>query len=188
MKSERIEKVFDILAGNSGLTEEFLYENQPISDEDKISILSSATEKANLMGFISRNAKLNGKALKIFKGPCVLIARNGYAGTMTYIESMEFTANDHAYVLIPKKEWKDAVDLRWFVYQYQELFYRLVTSKSDNATFNKEYAERQIVKLPKIDEQERISNKLREVDKTIQNFEYAIEALERISKNTTMTL
>jgi len=28
------------------------------------------------------------------------------------------------------------------------LFYNLVTSKSDNSTFNKEYAERQIIYLP----------------------------------------
>jgi len=168
-QSENLDNIFQFKGGNSGLTEEFIYNNQPNNEEEKIPILSSATLDINLMGYISRNAKPNGKNLKIFRGPCILVARNGYAGTMAYIESREFTTNDHAYVLTSKKEWKDNINLRWFVYQYQELFYNLVTSKSDNATFSKEYAEKLKVKIPDVKIQNPITGKLLKADRLIQN-------------------
>ena len=173
MKGEyvKLSKIFRFIGGNSGLTEEFIYYNQPINDNDKIPILSGATLKANLMGYVSRNAKPQGKKLKTFKGSCILVARNGYAGKMTYIPKGEFTTNDHAYVLIPKKEWKDKINLRWFVYQYQELFYNLVTSKSDNATFNKKYAQKQKIKIPDISVQNIIAEKLFKIDMIIEKLE-----------------
>ncbi len=127
------------------------------------------------MGCISRNAKPNGKKLKIFRGPAILVARNGYAGSMTYIPSGEFTTNDHAYVLTPKKDWEDKINLKWFIHEYQDLFYNLVTSKSDNATFNKEYASRQIVKIPDIDFQNAFVKK-------IEHIETMITKLSKIEK------
>jgi len=177
---EEIKKIFDIIGGNSGLTEEFIYYNQPNNEEEKIPILSSATLDNNLMGYVSRIAKINGKKLKIFKGLCILVARNGYAGTMTYIENERFTTNDHAYVLILKKEWKEKINLRWFVHQYQELFYNLVTSKSDNATFNKEYAEKQKVKIPDIKVQISIAEKLQKIDYLMKNFQFLKEKIENL--------
>ena len=73
----------------------------------------------------------------------------------------------------------------YIMHEYQDLFFNLVTSKSDNATFNKEYASRQIVKIPdidfqdasvkKIDSIESIISKLREIEKEIDDqLEYAI--------------
>ncbi|MDP2797394.1 MAG: N-6 DNA methylase [Methanoregula sp.] len=147
-KTEKFSDIFTVTGGNSGLTEEFIYNNQPTNEEESIKILSSATLQTNLMGSISQNAKPNNKFLKIFNGECIVIARNGYAGKMTYLNNGKFTTNDHAYVLTPKNSWKNKINLRWFVYQYQELFYNLVTSKSDNATFNKEYIEKQEIAIP----------------------------------------
>lgn len=167
--------------GNSGLTEEFIYYNQPTSEDDKIPILSGATLKANLMGYISRGAKPNGKRLKIFKGPAILVVRKGIAGQMTFISEGEFTTNDDAYVLIPKKYWKDKINLRWFAYQYQELFFNLVTSKSDNATFNKEYAQKQKVKIPDIiTVQNKIAEKLLIVDELIEKLEKLKREIEEL--------
>ena len=121
-----------------------------------------------MMGYISRNAKPNNRNLKVFIDSCILVARNGYAGTMTYIDNKEFTTNDHAYILTPKKEWKDKINLRWFMYQYQGLFYSLVSSKSDNATFNKKYAEIQSAQIPDIKVQDRIGEKLLMIDSLIE--------------------
>jgi hypothetical protein len=149
-----------LIGGNSGLTEEFIYSNLPQSPSDSIQILTSSTLERTSMGFISRYAKPKGKKLKIFKAPSIIVARNGYAGNMTYISDGEFTTNDHAYVLAPKSEWKDSINLEWLIYEYQGLFYSLVTSRSDNATFNKEYAERQLIKIPKIDLQDSMVTKL----------------------------
>jgi len=175
---EEIGNIFHFKGGNSGLTEEFVYYNQSTSEDDKIPILSSATIETNFMGYISKNAKPQGKKLKIFKGPCILVARNGYAGKMTYISESEFTTNDHAYVLVPKEEWKNEINLRWFVYQYQELFFNLVTSKSDNATFNKEYAKKQKVKIPdKENYQDKIAKMLLKIDELINKLEYIKEQI-----------
>ena len=185
-KETLIEKIFHIEGGNSGLTEEFIYYNLPINEEESIEILSSATLEVNRMGCVSRNAKPDEKKLKIFRSPAILVTRNGYyAGSTTYISSGEFTTNDHAYVLTPKKDWKDKINLKWFIHEYQDLFFNLVTSKSDNATFDKGYASRQIVKIPDIDFQnafvkkieymESIIAKLREIEKEIdEQLEYAI--------------
>lgn len=173
-EKKEISTVFNIRGGNSGLTEEFIYHNLPEVEEDKIEILTSATSERTAMGFISKNAKPNNKKLKIFECPAILVARNGYAGTMTYIPRGRFTTNDHAYVLTPKKAWKDKIDLEWFISAYQKLFWRIVTSKSDNATFSKEYAERQIIQLSHKDKQNRIMQKLTSLKSLIQKL-HAIE-------------
>ena len=164
-KSEKLENIFHFVGGNSNLTEDFIYNNQPGTEEEKILILSGATQSTNFMGHLSKRAMPNNKKLKIFNGPCILVGRNGfYAGTMIYIHSGVFVANDHAYVVTLKKEWKEKIDLRWFVYQYQELFFNLVTSKSDNATFNKEYAEKQSVIILDHKKQLKISRVLTKLD------------------------
>jgi type I restriction-modification system DNA methylase subunit len=146
-----IKKMFHTKGGNSGLTEEFTYYNLPTNEDEIIEVFTGATLDENKMGIISRLAKPNGRELKIFQGPAILIVRKGLAGKMFHIEKEEFTTNDDAYVLIPKKDWKEKINLRWFIHEYQNLFFNLVTSKSDNATFNKGYANRQNVKIPDID-------------------------------------
>ena len=156
--------IFYIKGGNSGLTEEFIYYNMPTNEAEKIEIFSSATLESKRMGFISRNAKPNGQNLKIFRAPAILVARNGYAGSMTYIPSGEFTTNDHAYVLTPKNDWKEKINLKWFIHEYQDLFFNLLTSKSDNATFDKGYANRQTVKIPDRDFQNAFVEKIESIE------------------------
>ena len=164
MEHQTIKTIFNISGGNNGLTEEFIYQNQPTAD-DEIPIYSSATIHDNQMGIISKLAKWDDcRRLKIFTAPCILITRNGFAGEMACLTSGQFTINDHAYVMTLKRGWKDRVNLRWFASQYQELFKNLVTSKSDNATFSKEYAEKQMVAIPHVDIQNNIAVKLIKLD------------------------
>lgn len=170
----KVSKIFNIKGGNSGLTEEFIYYNLPETEEDKIEILTGATLERTAMGVISKNARPKNKNLKLFEGPAVLVVRKGIAGMMTYIPKGTFTTNDDAYVLTPKKAWKDKINLEWFISEYQELFWKIVTSKSDNSTFGKDYAERQIIQLPHIDEQNRIMQKLTPLKVLIQKL-HAIE-------------
>ncbi|MDD5473174.1 MAG: N-6 DNA methylase [Candidatus Methanoperedens sp.] len=157
--------------GNSGLTEEFIYNNQPNTEDEKIPIFSGATVQNNSMGLISEKACPNGKKLKIFHEPAILVVRKGKAGNMVYLERGRYTTNDDIYVLTPKKEWKDKINLRWFTYQYQELFYNLVTSKSDNATFNKDYAEKQRIVLPDKNTQDRIAEVLLKIDGLLETLD-----------------
>lgn len=83
---------------------------------------------------------------------------------MKLIEQEEFTINDHAYVMTLKDSWREKINLRWFIYQYQELFYNLLSSKSDNATFNKSYVEKQHIFLPSKQHQDEIAAKILEID------------------------
>jgi hypothetical protein len=166
--------------GNSGLTEEFIYHNSAEIDSNRIKVLTSSTSERTAMGFVSKNTKPNGKTLKIFQTPAILVARNGYAGTMTYVHNDVFTTNDHAYVVTPKKEWKAKINLEWFMYEYQDLFFRLVTSKSDNATFSKEYAEKQLVQIPHIDYQNTVVQKINIVKKTQQQLQVLQIKIEQL--------
>jgi hypothetical protein len=75
---------------------------------------------------------------------------------------------------------KQRENLRWFAHQFQGLFYNLVTSKSDNATFNKEYAERQTVKIPKVDFQNKTGEKLLGIDQLTRKLESVKEQLENL--------
>ena len=79
---------------------------------------------------------------------------------MTYIKEGRFTTNDHAYVLIPKKNWINKINLRWFTFQFQGLFQNLATSKSDNATFTKDAAKKQKILVPPKEIQDKIAEKL----------------------------
>ncbi|RDW20092.1 hypothetical protein CWR48_05045 [Oceanobacillus arenosus] len=169
-EKEKLKKIFTFTGGNGCLTEEFIYLNRPRNVEESIPILSGATMENNSMGSISKYAKdSDGKNIKVFKGPCIIVTRNGYyAGTMSYIkEDVEFTINDHAYVMKIKDKWANKIDLFWFMQNYQELFFNLVTSKSDNATFNKTYAEAQMINIPDIELQREITNKVKPLKENI---------------------
>jgi hypothetical protein len=183
-EEKEINIIFNILGGNSDLTEEFIYHNLPDNDDDKIEILTGATLEISAMGFVSKKAKPNNKKLKIFEGPAILVVRKGIAGKMTYIPKGSFTTNDDAYALTPKKAWKDKINLEWFINEYQNLFFKIVTSKSDNATFSKEYAERQIIQLPHIDEQNRIIQKLASVKNLIQKLNEMENKIDRLLEYT----
>ncbi|GEM_PF-1962785 len=178
-----LDKVVYFEGGNPGLTDEFVYDNQPHSESDTVKILSSATLDDNQMGEISRDARLGSQTFKIFKGPCILVARNGYAGTMRYVEG-EFTTNDHAYVMMLNDAWKDRVNLRWFAYRFQTQFYNLVSSKSDNATFNKEYAQRTEVQIPEKSIQDRIAERLVAVETVTKNLNVIRKKIEQIERCT----
>lgn len=132
-------KLFDIKGGNAGLTEEFIYNNQPVNEEDAIMVYSSSADETTNMGFVSRKAKIKGEYIKCFKGPAAIVARNGQAGKVTYIEKDIFTINDHAYVVTVKPGYKKTVDLEWFAGVSEKYTKNCVTSKDANGTFNKDF-------------------------------------------------
>ena len=177
---EPIAEFFHIIGGNSGLTEDFVYYNLPNIGEDGIPILSGATVKSNFMGCVNRSAKPNDKKLKIFSGPAILVVRKGKAGQMIFIDKPEFTTNDDAYVLVLKEKWAGKINLRWFIYQYQELFYNLTTAKSSNATFNKEYTKKQKVAIPSIAFQNKIGQKLQNIDRKVEGLQVSKTHLENL--------
>lgn len=165
-----IGNIFNIKGGNCGLTEHFIYQNQPTNENEKIPFFTGSIDYSEIK-YVSKDSKIGTSLLKIFKSPSIIVVRKGLAGRMKLITKDSYTINDDAYVFELKESWKDKINLRWFMYQYKELFSNLVTSKSDNATFNKEYAERQNIGIVKKEMQDQIAEKLIKIDKLKSDFD-----------------
>lgn len=177
---DKISNLLNIDGGNSGLTEEFIYNNPPLNPRDSIPVLSGATLKNNLMGHVSKKSKPGDKNLKIYKAPAILVVRKGLAGHMTYIPSGEVTINDDAYIMTLKEGSKNKINLRWFVYEFQGLFYKLVASKKANGTFNKTFTGEQKINVPNKKLQDEIAKNLLMIDSLINNLTSSKEKLERL--------
>jgi len=153
--------VLHALGGNSGLTDQLIYENQPTASTEGVEVLSGATMPGNRLGTVCRNALPKGKKLKIVSRDSILLSRKGYyAGVMTYIGNREIAINDDAYLLVPKKSWEDHLNLRWFSYQYALPIRACVTSQGDNSTFNKEWLHKLHVLIPERAIQDRLASKV----------------------------
>ena len=170
--------LLDCLSGNTGLTEEYIYQNLPTSGG--IEVLSSSTKDITSMGYINENAVLpNGRKLKIYDGDsALLVARNGNAGATRYLTAGRYAMNDHAYILSVKPECKYKMDLRWFAIQYKDQFLQYASS-ADNATWNKTgFFEEVKVDIPSYEEQMQIVElyeKLQEKMDSILEIEKKVE-------------
>ncbi|MFH0914516.1 MAG: restriction endonuclease subunit S, partial [Chloroflexota bacterium] len=185
--SGNIVDIFDVHGGNSGLTEELIYHNQPLTPQDSVVVLSGATQAGNKMGEIARNTVLSsGKKLKTMNKESILLTRNGfYAGTMTYVNGIEFATNDHAYVLTPKPSWAKRINLQWFTHQYAGTVRGCVSSRSDNATFNKEWLAKLPVRVPDRLVQDALAQKfsaLQTITENLEDVEKEITRLLELSK------
>lgn len=160
---KEVEKIFDIKGGNSCLTEEFIYNNQPISENEAVVVFSSSTDVATNMGVVSKNAQTKGGRIKCFKGPAVIIARNGQAGKVMFIPRGIFTINDHAYVLTVKPAYTKAIDLEWFAIMAEKYTKKCVTSKDSNGTFSKEMFLKEQVDIIDCVEQKKIVRQKRKI-------------------------
>lgn len=152
-------KIFDIKGGNAYLTEEFIYNNQPIDEKEAIVVFSSSTDTATNMGVISKNARIDGEQIKCFQGPALIISRNGQAGKSIFVAKGSFTINDHAYVLTVKKAYKRQIDLEWFSYVSEKYTKNCVTSKDSNGTFSKEVFLKEQIDVIDYDVQKKIVRK-----------------------------
>lgn len=71
---------FNVYGGNSGLTESIIYWNPPKNKKRNIVVYSGATLDMTLMGNIDSATTINGKPIKIFTAPAIVIVRKGLAG------------------------------------------------------------------------------------------------------------
>ncbi len=177
-------KIFVIKGGNSGLTEEFIYNNQPVDEKDAIVVFSSSTDEATNMGVVSKNAKINGQKIKSFIGPSVIISRNGQAGRAMFIEKGTFTINDHAYVLTVKEMYRDQIDLEWFSYVCEKYTKKCVSSKESNGTFSKEIFLKEIIDVIEYDSQKKIVQKKKNLCKLHSKLKKFITMLDGKEMNS----
>lgn len=177
-----IADIFNVHGGNSGLTEELIYHNQPLTLSDSIVVLSGATQSANKMGRIARDTVLpSGKKLRTMSQEGILLTRNGfYAGTMTYVSGIEFATNDHAYVLTPKPNWAKRINLQWFTFQYAAPVRGCVSSRSDNATFNKGWLAKLPIRIPNKSVQDALVRKIVALRQVVQKLDGLDAELARL--------
>lgn len=161
-----VTEIFDCMSGNSGLTEEVIY-NKICQNGATYEVLSSSTAGMTKLGFIPKCLLKNNRMLRVFeKKHGILVARNGKAGQMAYLKPSKYTINDHAYILSLKKDFKklsgiDSAEdekafLMWFIGKYQSKVYEF-SSKTANATWNKTDFMKMSIVLPKQDEVKRVA-------------------------------
>lgn len=161
-KNEPINKVLKYLSGNSGLTEDIIYQSIKNNGE-KYKILSSSTEENTSMGEISK-IKIKGKDLKVFKDKeGLLVTRNGKAGYTKFLPKGNYTINDHAYILYKNEECKYKINLQWLAIAYRKTFLEYA-SNSDNGTWNMTgFFEHVCIDIPSIEEQNVIAEKYHKI-------------------------
>lgn len=163
-----ISECIDYLSGNSGLTEEFIYQNLQNANQ-RYSILSSATEENTMMGEIPL-CSINNRNLKVFENKeGLLVTRNGKAGHTRFLCKGRYTINDHAYILFVKDNIPYDINLYWLSIQYKETFLQYA-SNSDNGTWNMTgFFEHTLIDIPDIEEQLKIVNLFDEINQRLDS-------------------
>lgn len=133
-KDVPISKILNCYRGNSGLTEEEIYQ-KILSDGERYEVLSSSTAEDTRLGKIPI-CYINGKQLDVFENEeGILVIRNGKAGTTYFLEKGRYAITDHAYILSLKKDCDYKMSLKWLMNQYRQVFLEYASS-SANATWN----------------------------------------------------
>lgn len=166
VKDYPISKILDCLSGNSGLTEQVIYQNICIEGERYL-VLSSSTEEGTKLGQIPI-CDVKGRTLKVFENKeGILVIRNGKAGTTFFLEKGKYAITDHAYILVLKDNCPYQVSIKWLMYQYRWRFLEYASS-SDNGTWNMTgFFDEVTVDIPSVEKQ----NQLVEVYERIEEFQ-----------------
>ena len=129
--------LFDIIGGNSGLTEEYVYSLLLDNNERKYKLLTGSTDIANAQRIpCCRHPKNQNKAINIHYGEGIHIVRKGKAGFISYLPTDYYTLNDDTYLLVEKPNHGYKLSLQWVVMTQKTIFEEFASS-SDNGTWNK---------------------------------------------------
>lgn len=166
-KNIPVSECFDYLSGNTGLTVRAIHHSKSV--ELDCIVLSSSLQDDTSLGYINSKTILsNGKALKLFKNKeGIVISRNGYAGTMSYLSPGLYTLTDHAYILYLRDDNKYNIDLNWFILSFQKSIREdYLTTKAGNQTFSiTRFMKDFKFDIPTIELQKEISNKYQVLNK-----------------------
>ena len=183
MMVDKIKEFFMIGSGNSGLTEEFIYRNQPSCPENSVKVFSSSTQEKTSFRSVDKNAVLpDGKGLKVYRTEGIVIARNGKAGKMTFVNDTNmYCMNDHAYILYVKKTYKKKIDIKYIMYCCKDILEKCVTSdKKGNQTFNKTLFMESIIELPDIKTQKKYVSEFEKMKKLSNRINLCIDKINCI--------
>jgi len=128
--------LLDVIGGNSGLTEEYIYSLLLHRGERKYRLLTGSMDVASAIHIHQcQHPKNADRLISVYSGEAVHVVRKGKAGHVNYLEGGHYTLNDDAYLLVPKKETGIKLSLRWLAEANRQLF-REYASNSDNGTWN----------------------------------------------------
>ena len=153
-KSVPCREVFDIVGGNSGLTEEFLYSLLQYEGDRPFRLLTGSIDP-NTQIYIHRcnDPRNSARLIKVVSSEGIHIVRKGKAGFINYLPNGHYTMTDDAYILTEKSKTDYEISLKWVGLAQREMF-REFASNSDNGTWNKgaffKYA---TIDLPSFEEQ-----------------------------------
>ncbi len=183
----RISNAIKCLSGNSGLTEESIYNN--IDTSKKLyHILSSATVDSNMFGKTSQ-FDIKGKPIKVFEyKEGLLVIRNGMAGKTFYLEPGNYTLNDHAYILYPNPSCPYKINLKWLSIEYRDEFLSF-TSTADNGTWNKTgFFSNTVIDIPSVEEQNKVIKEHLFIEQKINDIETILKSINNLLSKEIISL
>lgn len=160
-KDVPVSKIVHCLSGNSGLTEEYLYNQIQDKGERKYRILTGSTDyQTSQYTHRCKHPKDSNKLIQVIEGkPVIHVVRKGKAGSVKHFEKGNYTINDDAYLLYLKDGLDYQVDLKWLMYELKPRFLEY-SSSSDNGTWNKTGFFKEVkVDIPSIEEQLELTEK-----------------------------
>lgn len=126
------DELFNFLDKNTGLTEEYIYNNaNPLSLQ-----LPVYTASYESIGNLPINFVKDGKVLKVCNGEVIIIFRQGYAGLMYIPKESMFYASEHTIPIQVKDKYKSILNQHWFAQYYQPDVMHYVTGKADSGNFS----------------------------------------------------
>ncbi|WP_144036178.1 hypothetical protein [Sphingomonas jeddahensis] len=150
--SGTVDRLFDFLDNNGGLTEEFLYQHQPTTP-DPIPVYATNRRPIGRLDYEVASAT----GLTILEGPALIVARKGYAGRIFVVSDTRFIVQEDAYAILPKPEYRDRINLAWFAAHYTEEFQSLRTSEDGIGDFPRTLLKSRSVSIPSVEVQDRLA-------------------------------
>jgi len=174
-----VNDILDCMSGNSGLTEEEIYQKILLQGQ-RYEVLSSSTSQATRLGRVPM-CHIGSRKLEVFQGKeGLLVIRNGKAGTTFFLDKGYYATTDHAYILTTKQNIQYQLSLKWFMVQYRQLFFEY-TSSADNATWNKTgFFETARVDIPSYQEQVTIVNEFERLESLENTLQRLCESIEHV--------
>jgi hypothetical protein len=154
-----VKEFFDILENAGGLTEEFLYEHQPVTDDIAVVYSTSRIPVGKLDVQVALD---HGKT--ILEGPLLVIARKGYAGRTFVVSDPKVIIHEDAYAIRPKESYLNQISLEWFAGHYSNEFQSFKTANEGIGDFPRIMLKSRKIMMPKRETQDRLAELYRRRD------------------------
>lgn len=148
--------ILDVISGNSGLTEEYIYSLLLHSGDRRYRLLTGSMDAENAIRiYRCQHPKNADRLINVYSGEAIHVVRKGKAGYVNYLSAGDYTLNDDAYLLVEKAGHGYRLSLKWLAMANRHIFAEYASS-SDNGTWNMGgFFEHATFDIPAYEEQER---------------------------------